>query len=84
MVSYFNELKGVKTNFDDDVYKGGNYKPENVIKQIDGTWKKVIGMYPILNELKGENTTKPTKFCLFACVRQEKQKKFKDASISTL
>ena len=84
MVSYFNELKGVNTTFTPGVYESKTYIPENVIKQIDGTWKKVIGMYPILNELKGENTTKPTKFCLFACVRQEKQKKFKDASISTL
>ena len=85
MVSYFNELKGVKTTFDDGgVYESKTYIPENVIKQIDGTWKNVIGMYPILDVLKGENTKKPTKFCLFACVRQEKQTKFKDASISTL
>jgi hypothetical protein len=65
---------------------------------MDYNKKKLIGMIPILEKIQGikrddngneivnksNEIIKPPKYCLFACVRQEKQDKFLEASKKTL
>jgi hypothetical protein len=83
MIKYFDGVKGVNTSFKVGAYVGENYMPNNLIKEIDATWIKTIGIIPILEDI-AKTKEKPAKFCLFACVRQEADEKFKEASIKTL
>ena len=85
MIYYFNDVKGIHTALKVGAYDSKeNYMPENVIKDInDSAWKNKIGIIPVLEEIATVKE-KPAKFCLFACVRQEADEKFKTASIKTL
>ena len=92
MIYYFDKVRGLSHKFTTGEYAGENYIAENIIKPMDykdGEWIKKIGIIPILEDISskvknGNKPDKPSKFCLIACVRQESDDKFKEASIKTL
>ena len=93
MVYEFNKIKmctqgGINTTLYDksEIYYSNNFIKSPVYsgdKPSVEHWATMIGMITILNELR-ENKDKPTKFCLFACVRREIDEKYKTASENTL
>ena len=99
MIYYFDGLKGIERNMKVGIYEKNNagafiYHPERIMFEMDYNKKKLIGMIPILEKIQGikrddkgnelTRSIKPPKYCLFACVRQEKQDKFLEASKKTL
>jgi phosphohistidine phosphatase SixA len=86
MIYFFDKLKsGVPRTFPSNEYNGESYIPGHIMGDIKNEdWQKTIGMIPMLEEIKKTTSGKPSKFCLFACVRQEATEKFKVASIKTL
>ena len=90
MRRYFQQRRGGNDTLNTGIYKSENYIPDNfALSPENDNWAKCIGMEGMLDsidKLKSSDPlkNKPTKFLMFACVRQETTPKFYEASVKTL
>ncbi len=92
MRRYFQQRRGGNVKLITGIYinNNENYIPDNfALSPTNKDWAKCIGMEGMLDsidKLKSSDPlkNKPTKFLMFACVRQETTPKFYEASVKTL